>query len=121
MLDATASFANYISNGQDYIITRDTLLSGFEMYLQGNDPLDQEASPLWRDDFNGLRRCISLPPNTIRSRDEGEALYERLTRQGVTCTCLRYHGVIHGFFQLGGVSQAARDAMEDVARRVAGH
>lgn len=33
MLDATASFPSYASNGQDYIITRDTLLSGFEMYL----------------------------------------------------------------------------------------
>lgn len=33
MLDATASFASYASNGRDYIITRDTLLSGYEMYL----------------------------------------------------------------------------------------
>lgn len=121
MLDATASFASYISNGQDYIITRDTLLSGFEMYLQENDPLDQEASPLWRDDFNGLPPVHIITAEYDPLRDEGEALYERLTRQGVTCTCQRYHGVIHGFFQLGGVSQAARDAMEDVARRVAGH
>lgn len=33
MLDATASMASYASNGEDYIITRDTLLSGYEMYL----------------------------------------------------------------------------------------
>lgn len=33
MLDATAHFESYIRNGHDYIITRDTLLSGFEMYL----------------------------------------------------------------------------------------
>ncbi|EDV3890736.1 alpha/beta hydrolase, partial [Salmonella enterica subsp. enterica serovar Mbandaka] len=51
-------------------------------------------------------------------RDEGEALYHRLNDQGVACTCLRYLGVIHGFFQLGGVSQAARSAMRDVAWRV---
>ncbi|MBJ3490085.1 alpha/beta hydrolase, partial [Salmonella enterica subsp. enterica serovar Albany] len=38
--------------------------------------------------------------------------------QGVACTCQRYLGVIHGFFQLGGVSQAARSAMRDVAWRV---
>ncbi|WEU13118.1 alpha/beta hydrolase, partial [Klebsiella pneumoniae] len=31
MLDATASMASYASNGEDYIITRDTLLSGYEM------------------------------------------------------------------------------------------
>lgn len=54
MLDATASFPSYASNGQDYIITRDTLLSGFEMYLQGTDLRHPEASPIWREDFAGL-------------------------------------------------------------------
>lgn len=90
MLDATARFESYARNGQDYIITRDTLLSGYEMYMPQTDPL----------------------------RDEGEALYQRFQEQGVECTCQRYLGVIHGFFQLGGVSQAARSAMRDVAWRV---
>ncbi|MBF3375157.1 alpha/beta hydrolase, partial [Leptospira borgpetersenii serovar Arborea] len=26
----------------------------------------------------------------------------------------RYLGVIHGFFQLGGISQAARNVMQDI-------
>jgi acetyl esterase len=91
------------------------------MYLREKDPRDQEASPLWRDDFNGLPPVHIITAEYDPLRDEGEALYERLIRQGVTCTCQRYHGVIHGFFQLGGVSQAAREAMEYVARRVAGH
>lgn len=121
MLDATASFTSYVSNGQDYIITRDTLLSGFEMYLQENDPLHPEASPLWRDDFNGLPPVHIITAEYDPLRDEGEALFERLTRQGVSCTCQRYLGVIHGFFQLGGVSRTAWEAMRDVAQRVAGH
>ncbi|MHA3808502.1 alpha/beta hydrolase, partial [Enterobacter bugandensis] len=37
MLDATASFESYTLNGMDYVITRDTLLSGYEMYLAGAD------------------------------------------------------------------------------------
>jgi hypothetical protein len=37
MLDATASMASYVSNGEDYIITRDTLLSGYEMYLPSTE------------------------------------------------------------------------------------
>ncbi|MBB8657614.1 alpha/beta hydrolase, partial [Escherichia coli] len=49
--------------------------------------------------------------------DEGEALYHRMTGQGVQCTCQRYLGVIHGFFQLGGISEAARSALRDVAWR----
>ncbi|EJU4135811.1 alpha/beta hydrolase [Salmonella enterica] len=104
MLDATASFPSYASNGQDYIITRDTLLSGFEMYLQGTDLRHPEASPIWREDFAGLPPVHILTAEFDPLRDEGEALYHRLNDKGVACTCQRYLGVIHGFFQLGGVS-----------------
>lgn len=118
MLDATASFASYASNGQDYIITRDTLLSGYEMYLPHTDSQHPEASPLWRDDFTGLPPVHIITAEFDPLCDEGEALYQRLQEQSVACSCQRYLGVIHGFFQLGGVSQAARNAMRDVAWRV---
>jgi acetyl esterase len=65
MLDATASFESYTLNGMDYVITRDTLLSGYEMYLAGADRKHPEASPLWREDFSGLPVHI-LPLSTIR-------------------------------------------------------
>ncbi|EAN9048453.1 TPA: alpha/beta hydrolase [Salmonella enterica subsp. enterica serovar Anfo] len=119
MLDATASFPSYASNGQDYIITRDTLLSGFEMYLHGTDLRHPEASPIWREDFAGLPPVHILTAEFDPLRDEGEALYQRFQEQGVACTCQRYLGVIHGFFQLGGVSKTARDAIRDVAWRAA--
>lgn len=121
MLDATARFDSYTRNGQDYIITRDTLLSGYEMYLQHTDSQHPEASPLWREDFNGLPPVHIITAEFDPLRDEGEALYQRLTQQGVSCTGQRYLGVIHGFFQLGGVSQSARDAMRDAAWHVASH
>lgn len=66
MLDATASFESYALNGTDYIITRDTLLSGYEMYLAETDRQHPETSPLWRDDFTDFRQCTSLPQSTIR-------------------------------------------------------
>ncbi len=115
MLDATAHFESYIRNGHDYIITRDTLLSGFEMYLPGIERRHPEASPLWRDDFNGLPPVHIITAEYDPLCDEGEALYHRMTGQGVQCTCQRYLGVIHGFFQLGGISEAARSALRDVA------
>lgn len=119
MLDATAHFESYIRNGHDYIITRDTLLSGFEMYLPGIERRHPEASPLWRDDFNGLPPVHIITAEYDPLCDEGEALYHRMTGQGVQCTCQRYLGVIHGFFQLGGISEAARSALRDVAWRAA--
>lgn len=78
-----------------------------------------EASPLWREDFAGLQPVHILTAEYDPLRDEGERLYSRLTEQGVTASCQRYLGVIHGFFQLGGISPAAKEAMRDVAWRVA--
>ena len=118
MLDATAESVSYQENGYDYIITRDTLLSGYEAYMADLDPMDDEASPLFREDFAGLPPVHIITAEYDPLRNEGEVLHECLMDQGVESTCQRYLGVIHGFFQLGGISQAARDAMRDVAWRV---
>ena len=118
MLDATASFESYALNGTDYIITRDTLLSGYEMYLAETDRQHPETSPLWRYDFYGLPPVHIITAEYDPLCDEGEMLYQHLTEQGVECTAQRWLGVIHGFFQLGGVSQSARDVMRDIAGRI---
>lgn len=118
MLDATASFESYDINGQDYVITRDTLLSGYEMYLADTDRQHPEASPLWRDDFHGLPPVHIITSEYDPLCDEGEMLFQHLTEQGVKCTAQRWLGVIHGFFQLGGISQSARDVMRDIAWRI---
>ena len=118
MLDATASFESYILNGADYVITRDTLLSGYEMYLADTDRQHPEASPLWRDDFHGLPPVHIITAEYDPLCDEGEMLYQHLTEQSVECTAQRWLGVIHGFFQLGGISQSARDVMRDIAGRI---
>ena len=118
MLDATASFESYTLNGMDYVITRDTLLSGYEIYLAGADRKHPEVSPLWREDFSSLPAVHIVTAEYDPLCDEGEALFQRLTEQGVTCTAQRWLGVIHGFFQLGGISQSARDVMRDIAGRI---
>ena len=118
MIDATAQLPSYTQNGADYVITRDTLLSGFEVYFPNTSTEHVEASPLWREDFAGLPPVHIITAEYDPLRDEGELLFSRLTEQGVNCTCQRYPGVIHGFFQLGGISQTARDAMRDIAWRV---
>lgn len=108
MLDPTASMASYVSNGADYVITRDTLLSGYEMYLASTPANHPDASPLWRDDFHGLPPVHILTAEFDPLLDEGEALHRRLMAQGVESSCQRYLGVNHGFFQLGG-SAAPRE------------
>lgn len=118
MLDATASSESHKRNGDDFVLTSDTLLSGFEAYFPQIDFMHPEVSPLWRDDFSGLPPVHIITVEYDPLCDEGEALFSRMTEQGVNCTAQRYLGVIHGFFQLGGISQSARNVMRDIAVRV---
>lgn len=114
MLDATASSESYKLNGSDYVITRDTLITGYEAYFPHTNFNHPDASPLFRNDLSGLPPIHIITAEYDPLRDEGEALFARMTQQGVICTAQRYLGVIHGFFQLGGISQTARNLMRDV-------
>ncbi|MFD3449475.1 alpha/beta hydrolase [Microbacteriaceae bacterium 4G12] len=115
MLDANGSSDSYKKYGDDYVITRDMLLSGFEAYLSNMSPDHPEASPLYRDDLAGLPETHILTAEFDPLVDEGEDLYRRLLEVGVKVQCRRYLGVNHGFFQLAGISPAGRKAIEDVA------
>ncbi|WP_420745098.1 alpha/beta hydrolase [Photobacterium damselae] len=115
MLDATAASQSYINNGEKYIITRDTLLTGFDMYLDELPRTHPEASPLYHKDLSGLPETHILTAEFDPLLDEGELLYRNLISAGVNTQCRRYLGVIHGFFQLSGVSQAARESIKHVA------
>ncbi|MBS4429385.1 alpha/beta hydrolase [Pectobacterium punjabense] len=118
MLDATASSDSYRTNGKDYVITRETLVSGYEAYFDSLTPNHCEASPAMHSPLSGLPSTLIITAEYDPLRDEGEALFRTLTEQGVNAQCRRYLGVIHGFFQLGGISQAAKDAMQDVTTAI---
>lgn len=118
MLDATAKSQSYNDNGEKFIITRDTLLTGFDMYLDWHPRTDVEASPLRSHDLAGLPETHIITAEFDPLVDEGEQLFRNLLDAGVNAHCRRYLGVIHGFFQLAGVSRSARDAMVQVANIV---
>ncbi|WP_028863574.1 alpha/beta hydrolase [Psychromonas aquimarina] len=115
MLDATAASQSYITNGEQYIITRDALLTGFDMYLGELPRMHPEASPVHRKDLAGLPETHILTAEFDPLLDEGEQLHRNLISAGVNTQCRRYLGVIHGFFQLSGVSQAAQESIKQIA------
>lgn len=120
MLDAAGDSDSYQQLGEDYLITRDMLLSGFQVYLGELPASHPEASPLHHPDLAGLPPTHILTAEYDPLRDEGEALYGKLLQAGVTTTCQRQLGVIHGFFQLAGISPAARHAIAQVAMLLKG-
>ena len=120
LLDAAGDSDSYQQLGEDYLITRDMLLSGFQAYLGRLPASHPEASPLHHPDLAGLPPTHILTAEYDPLRDEGEALYGKLLQAGVAATCQRQLGVIHGFFQLAGISPAARHALAQVAMLLKG-
>jgi acetyl esterase len=120
MLDPEGKSDSYSTNGTDYIITANMLLSGFAMYMGGKDKhkSNPELYPLNECDFRGLPSTYIITAEFDPLRDEGEQLYRALLDEGVEVYCERYLGVIHGFFQLSGVSRSAVRCIENIANQI---
>ena len=95
------------------------LLSGFDLYANNDSKVMAEP------EFNLLScELYGLPATSIITaefdplRDEGEQLYKLLLSQGVEAYCERYLGVIHGFFQLSGVSGSAKRCIAAVSNQI---
>ena len=117
MLDASGASDSYRTKGRDYLITARTLLSGFELYLEGTGAKREspEISPIYRNDWRALPPTLVITAEHDPLRDEGRQLVEQLTAAGNKCEHHHFPGVIHGFFQLGGISASAREAVRLVA------
>lgn len=120
MLDPLGESDSYQINGTDFIITAQMLRSGFQLYAGESVRLvsETELNLLARNDFQGLPPTFIITAEYDPLRDEGEQLYRLLLSQGVDAYCERYLGVIHGFYQLSGVSESARRCIRNIANAI---
>jgi acetyl esterase len=96
--------------------SRENFVSQIAMYAP--DPNEREqpyASPLRAPDVSGLPPALIVTAELDPQRDEGEAYAQRLRDAGCLVTHTRYPGVLHGFFQMGGVIASGRVAIAEVA------
>ncbi len=114
--DFNLDSGSYRANGDGYLLTRSGMEWFWSHYL--HSPADGErpyASPLRAADLHGLPPALVITAEFDPLRDEGEAYAGRLAGSGVPVTLKRYDGMIHGFFQLGGMLSQGRRAVDDVA------
>jgi acetyl esterase len=109
--------SSYRENGQDYFLTTEKMDWYRHQYLTDlTDASNPYASPLQATDFTGLPPALVITAEFDPLRDEGEDYAVRLAESGVAATVTRYDGVFHGFFALGAMLDAAKQANEEAYR-----
>ena len=85
----------------------------WNLYLDGADGFQPDASPLRADDLAGLPPTFVLTAEFDVLRDEGEAMADKLREAGVDVTLRRYDGTIHGFWRwMAGTPKTRRAIAE---------
>ncbi|MBO9353963.1 alpha/beta hydrolase fold domain-containing protein [Bordetella petrii] len=108
----TPATPSYIENQSGYSLTRAAMIRFWDEYLaHESEAAHPHASPLRAPDLSGLPPTLLLTAEFDPLRDEGERFAHRLLDDGVPVTLWRHPGLIHGFFRMAALSDAARAAL----------
>ena len=104
---------SHTSNGQGYLLTKDTMDYFHDHYLP--DPaqdLDWRASPLLHANHAGLPPAFVLTAGYDPLRDEGMQYADKLSEAGSRATLVNFERQIHGFILMGRVLDEANTAVQ---------
>lgn len=116
-VDVAGEYPSRIENANGYFLDQPTMEWFFGSYVpETTDLADPRLSPL-HGDLSGLPPALIVTAEFDPLRDEGEAYGKALEAAGARVEVKRYDGMIHGFFDMGGFSPAARAAIEESCQR----
>src|SRR5690349_12588899 len=112
-------YPSLCDNADGYYVTRDELRWCVRNYLPaGTDPADPRISPARHPDLTGLPATVLAVAQYDPLRDQGTAYASALRAASVPVTVHPGFGLIHGCFDMLGVTAAARDEIGRVLRSV---
>ena len=116
-LHAYADNASYRDFGACYPLTRESMQWFLAHYApDARDREDPRLSPLLEKDLTGVAPAVVVTAGFDLLCDEGEAYAGKLEAAGVPVRFRCEESVCHSFTALGGVSLAAADACQAIAR-----
>ena len=111
--DQRRGWPSHTSNGQGYLLTRDSIDYYHDLYL-GDDAqdLDWRASPLLHPDHARLPPAFVLTAGYDPLRDEGLQYAHKLSAAGSRATLVNFERQVHGFILMGRVLDEANVAVQ---------
>jgi acetyl esterase len=117
-MDPDAPYQSRIDNAEGYFLTADDMVWFRNHYIGAtSDFADPMMSPIKASDLTGVAPAVVATAEYDPLRDEGNAYADALRAAGVEVENRCYDGMIHGFFDMGPFSAAARAATDDVIAR----
>lgn len=114
-VDLSRSFDSHRTLGEGYFLTESLMDWFLANYLTDlSHARDPRASPIVTGELAGLPPAHVVTAGFDPLRDEGEAYADALRAAGVPTTSRCYESLIHGFTGMGGLSDAAAHATEDL-------
>ncbi len=112
--DAALNTPSYRAKGDGFGLTAASMKRFWELYLDGADGTQADASPLRAAELAGLPPAfiLSVPDDVLC--DEAETYAAALEAAGVPVELRRYDGAIHGFFRWIAKAEIARRAVAEV-------
>jgi acetyl esterase len=111
--DLVGDHPSRTENGTGYFLET-PLMEWFARQYAGHvTAADATLSPMLATNFAGVAPAVVVTAEYDPLRDEGEAYADRLAAAGVRVERRRYDGMIHGFFDMGPASRAARTAVQE--------
>ena len=111
--DLTGEYPSRSENGTGYFLETPTMEWFFTQYAGHVTDIDARLSPLLQSNLAGVAPAVVVTAEFDPLRDEGEAYADALEAAGVRVALRRFDGMVHGFFDMGPASAAARAAVEE--------
>ena len=103
-------------NGEGYLLTKEAMFWFQKQYTpREEDYCHPQVSPRYESDFTGLAPAFILTAQFDPLLDDGFNYYQQLKNAGNKISYCEYPGLIHGFFNIPGVSPQARKSYDDIA------
>lgn len=119
VIDADFDRTSYVTNANDYGLTRDSMIWFWDHYTgSGDDRFSPYASLIRAKDLSGLPDATIIAAEYDPLVDEAVAYGEALKAAGVKTRCTVYDGMIHGFNGRVGMYDAAREALDEAANGI---